>query len=232
MSQQNKIIVAIAALIAIGGLVAILQPRLDDTAQIVENDASPTAQAVAALASGNSDPLETPNPLGEIVLGAADAPITMIEYGALTCGHCGDFHRGTLPTLKEKYVDTGLMKIYFRPFPLNEYGTAGAMLAQCVTPNARVHFLDSLFLRQATWLQSKDPMDALQGYARQAGLSEADFVVCLRDRTRLEGIRAMQSAAAEQLGVSSTPTFFINGTKLEGNLPLKNFEKIIKPMLP
>ena len=74
-------------------------------------------------------------------------------------------------------------------------------------------------------------MEALQGMAQQAGLSESDFVVCLKDQKRLDGIRVLQSRAAEELGVRSTPTFFINGEKLEGNQPLAVFEKSLKPLL-
>ena len=175
--------------------------------------------------------LETPNPLGEIVLGRDDAPVTIVEYSSLTCPHCGAFHRDTLPALTEKYIDRGLVKIYFRPFPFDPYATAGAMLAHCVNPSARVSFLDILFKRQEQWIQDENPINALQAMAKQAGLSESDFVVCLKDQKRLDGIREIQSRAAEELGVRSTPTFFVNGDKLEGNQPLAAFEKMLKPLL-
>ena len=123
------------------------------------------------------------------------------------------------------------MKIYFRPFPFDSYATAGAMLAHCVAPKASVTFLDILFKRQQQWLQAEQPMQVLQGMAKQGGLSETDFVVCLEDQKRLDGIREIQTTAAEELGVRSTPTFFINGEKLEGNQSLAAFEKILKPFL-
>jgi protein-disulfide isomerase len=105
------------------------------------------------------------------------------------------------------------------------------MLAHCVAPKARVTFLDILFKRQQQWLQAEQPMQVLQGMAKQGGLSETDFVVCLEDQKRLDGIREIQTTAAEELGVRSTPTFFINGEKLEGNQSLAAFEKILKPFL-
>ena len=105
------------------------------------------------------------------------------------------------------------------------------MLAQCASPKARVGFLDVLFKRQMQWIQSEEPMEALQNLARQAGMSEADFVVCLKDENMLNGIRYMQKTAAEELGVRSTPTFFINGEKLQGNQPLAEFDKRIKPLI-
>ena len=240
MSKQNQIIIAIA-IIAIIGLTALfgtgdnapwqVQVTQDVTGEMSDESNQNDAGAVAPLDTSGLGPLETPNPLGEIMLGARNAPVTIVEYSSLTCPHCGAFHRETLPDLKEKYIDKGLVKIYFRPFPFDPYATAGAMLAHCVAPKVRVTFLDILFKRQQQWIQAEQPMDALQGMAKQAGLSEGDFVVCLKDQNRLDGIRQMQTAAAEELGVRSTPTFFINGAKLEGNQPLAAFKKIIKPLV-
>lgn len=237
MSQNNKIIIAVAALailVSAGVFFSRADRNTGPATELVEDGValSATAQAVAAAANSGKGALETPNPLGEIVLGKADAPVTIVEYASLTCSHCGQFHRETLPKVKADYIDKGLVKIYFRPFPFDPYATAGAMLAQCVAPKARVHFLDILFKRQNSWLQSENAMEELQKLARQAGLSEADFVVCLKDADKLEGIRVMQSAAAEELGVRSTPTFFINGEKLEGNQPYAEIEKTIKRALP
>jgi protein-disulfide isomerase len=204
-----------------------------ETGDAAGSEAVPAIGPVGPISTPDEDlgALETPNPLGEIVLGNDDAPVTIVEYSSLTCPHCGAFHRDTLPALTEKYIDKGLVKIYFRPFPFDPYATAGAMLAHCVGPSARVSFLDILFKRQQQWIQDENPINALQALAKQAGLSESDFVVCLKDQKRLDGIRDMQSRAAEELGVRSTPTFFVNGDKLEGNQPLADFEKLIKPLL-
>lgn len=256
MSQQNKIIIALVALVIIGlAAYSVSHKNTDDVvmadgAQTPDtsgasdtSDASSAAApseagetaglatAIQAAMDSNAGALETPNPLGEIMLGAPDAPITIVEYSSLTCPHCGAFHRDTLPKLKEQYIDTGDVKILFRPFPFDPYATAGAMLAHCVAPKARVGFLDVLFKRQQQWIQSEAPMQALQSLSRQAGLSEADFVICLKDENLLNGIRYMQKAAADELGVRSTPTFFINGEMVQGNQPLAEFDKRIKPLL-
>lgn len=246
MSKQNQIIIAIVAVVLVG-LVAVfgIGQNTGQNANQNEGNADSAAEAETTQTPGPVGPvgtaavaqnddlgaLESPNPLGEIVLGQAGAPVTIVEYSSLTCPHCGAFHRETLPELTEKYIDKGLVKIYFRPFPFDPYATAGAMLAHCVSPAAQVSFLDILFKRQQQWIQAEQPMSALQDIAQQAGLSESDFVVCLKDQNRLDGIRNIQSRAAEELGVRSTPTFFINGDKLEGNQPLAAFEKVLKPHL-
>jgi len=234
VSKQNQIIAVIAALVVLAGIgFLVSRPADAPQAAVAETNAPQAAESTAAQPASNADlgALETPNPLGEIVLGSPDAPVTIVEYSSLTCPHCGAFHRDTLPALTEKYVNKGLVKFHFRPFPFDPYATAGAMLAQCVTPAAQVNFLDVLFKRQQQWIQAEKPMDELQRLAKQAGLSESDFVVCLKDQNRLDGVRQMQAAASEELGVRSTPTFFINGEKLQGNLPLVEFENKLKPLL-
>ena len=224
--------IAILAVIAL--IIAFVGVRFvsDEETSASPNATTQTPMTTNTNANENGDPLQSPNPAGEIVLGAADAPITIIEYSSLTCGHCAAFHSYTLPQLKEKYVDTGLVQFKFRPFPFDPYAMAGAMLVYCVAPPRRVALLDVLFLRQSSWAATTDPMTNLQKLVQQAGLSEADFVVCLKDETLLTAIRDVQRTAAQQLGVRSTPTFFINGRKLEGNHPLSEFEKYIAPLLP
>ena len=229
MSRFGKTpIIIMASLVGIG-LLALWFTRPQNTDEQNTN-AAPPPPIMQDVADKNAAPVD--EGVAEIVLGAADAPITIIEYSSLTCGHCGAFHAYTLPQLKEKYVDTGLVQFQFRPFPFDPYAMAAAMLVYCVPPPHRVALLDVLFLRQSGWAATPEPMENLQKLVRQAGLSEEDFVVCLKDETILAGIRDVQRDAAENLGVRSTPTFFINGRKLEGNHPLSEFEKYIKPLLP
>ena len=56
---------------------------------------------------------------GDLALGRADAPITMVEYYSLNCPHCGAFHAQIFPTLKADYIDTGKVRFVFRDFPLS-----------------------------------------------------------------------------------------------------------------
>ena len=65
-----------------------------------------------------------------MVVGKADAPVTIVEYASLTCPHCAHFHEGTLPELKTKYIDTGKVRMIFREFPFDPLAEAGFMLAR------------------------------------------------------------------------------------------------------
>ena len=75
--------------------------------------------------------LMQPGPLGDMVLGDEQAPVTIIEYASMTCPHCAHFHETTYPDLKKKYIDTGKVRFIFREFPLDQLAAAAFMLARC-----------------------------------------------------------------------------------------------------
>ena len=85
--------------------------------------------AVAQPAAGGGEvpigELMTPGPLGDQAQGAANAPVTIIEYASMTCPHCSHFHETTYPELKKKYIDTGKVRFIFREFPLDPLAAAG-----------------------------------------------------------------------------------------------------------
>ena len=74
--------------------------------------------------------LMKPGTLPDLAIGKADAPVTIVEYASLTCGHCATFHTTVYPKLKEKYVDTGNVRFILREFPLDNLAAAGSMLAR------------------------------------------------------------------------------------------------------
>ena len=107
----------------------------------------------------------------------------------------------------------------------------GAMLVQCAIPQARSAFLETLFKRQLQWLRSDDPLNSLRAYAKQAGMSGENFVMCLQSEANLTAVRSMYNAAKDELGVQSTPTFFVNGEKVAGNIGLEAFKKLLDKKL-
>ncbi len=174
--------------------------------------------------------LAVPGPLGEVAQGPADAKVTIIEYASLTCSHCAAFHKETYPELKKRYIDTGQVRYILREFPLDPLATAGFMLARC-EEGKYYPIVDLLFAQQRTWAFSEKPLDALQQIMRQAGFSKEKFESCLRDQKLYDAINAVKKRGEEVFKVNSTPTFFINGQRQQGNMSIAELEKIIKPIL-
>ena len=194
-------------------------------------------ESVGALTPGGADALtpaeaaalSAPPALPDIVEGKADAPATIVEYASLTCSHCAAFHKDVWPALKAKYVDTGKAKFVMREFPLDRLALAAFMLARCAGPEKRDAVVDRLFDHQADWAFVDNPLPRLRDEMAAAGLKEADFDACLKNQKLLDQVRSMRDAAAQKLGVRSTPTFFVSGRRLAGVQPLETFDEILAP---
>jgi protein-disulfide isomerase len=154
---------------------------------------------------------------GEPVLGKAGTPLTIIEYASLTCPHCAVFDKETLPRIKQDWIDTGRARLVFRDFPLDGVALRAAALTHCVPPERYFSFVDTLFREQPHWAPLGDK--AVAEVARLGGLSEADAQACLADGKHLDAASASRAAAEKDFGVDSTPTFFIDGTKIVGAYP-------------
>ncbi|MDH4152420.1 MAG: thioredoxin domain-containing protein [Nitrospira sp.] len=157
--------------------------------------------------------------------GTDHAPVTIIEFSDFECPYC----RRSVPTLKElldKYP--GKLKLVYRDFPgLNHpQALSAAEAAQCAAEQNRFwDYHDALFSRQ----RSEDAWD-FSNLAETLGLSPEPFTSCMNNhRYRAEVLSDLQDGL--KLGVTSTPTFFINGRPLVGARPLADFQAIIEPLL-
>jgi protein-disulfide isomerase len=177
------------------------------------------------------DQLMAPGPLPDIVQGSADAPVTIIEYASMTCIHCAAFHAETWPALKSKYVDTGKAKFILREFPLDPLAAAAFMLARCAGPEKRNAIVDLLFTNQKEWAFVDKPLEALATMVKQAGISQTDFDTCLKNQQLYDQVNQTRDQAAKSFHVDATPTFFVNGKKLSGEMPIAAFDKAIEPLL-
>jgi protein-disulfide isomerase len=183
----------------------------------------------------NEIPLEDllqPGPLPELVLGKEDAPITVVEYASMTCGHCANFHNKVFPAVKEKYIDSGKVRFIMREFPLDKLAVAASMLARCAGGEKTLPLISALFAKQDEWaFVRSNPVPELFKLAKQAGFTQESFDKCLTDQTLMDDIVKIRSRAADSFGVGSTPTFFINGKKMTGAPTIEEFEKAFAPLL-
>ncbi len=177
------------------------------------------------------DQLMAPGPLPDIALGSPSAAVTIVEYASMTCPHCAAFHESTWPALKAKYVDTGKARFILREFPLDPLATAAFMLARCAGSDKRNAIVDLLYARQGGWAFVDKPLEALAGLVKQAGISQADFESCLTNQQLLDQISQIHDRAAKEFKVNGTPTFFVNGREMNGELAIGEFDKALEPLL-
>ena len=184
-----------------------------------------------AFAQGPSvEELMRPGPLPDLVLGKADAPVTIVEYASMTCPHCANFHKTTYPALKSKYIDTGKVRFIFREFPLDDLAVAASMLARCAGAEKSMALIDVLFASQDKWAV-RDPVPALLQIAKQAGFTQAGFDECLKDQKLYNDILAMRERGSKEFKVESTPTLFVNGKLQKGGATIEELDKLIQPLL-
>ena len=169
-------------------------------------------------------------PAGDVGLGSDKAPVTIIEYASMTCPHCAHFSMTTFPELQKRYIDTGKVRFIFREFPLDTLAAAGFMLARCAGNDKFMPIIETLFATQPDWVV-KNPIDPLKAIAKQFGFTEETFNQCLANQKVLNDIQAVRDRAAQKLGVNSTPTFFINGKRLQGDVSIEAMAKEIDPYL-
>ena len=162
------------------------------------------------------------------ILGSAEAPITIIEYSSLTCPHCAKFHKETLPEVKDNWVDSGKARIVYRHFPLDGLALRAAMVTNCMDEERYFTFLEALFHGQKLWAQASDPMKALSQVAALAGLNRERFEACIEDEAQANAILERRKHGETTYDIASTPTFIVNGRKVQGALGYEAFSKVLE----
>jgi protein-disulfide isomerase len=174
--------------------------------------------------------LEAKGPLDDIPMGSENAPVTIIEYASMTCPHCAAFAAQTFPKLKEKYIDTGKVKYIMREYPLDPLAAAAFMVARCAGPDKYYPLIETLFAQQPKWAV-REPIPPLLAIAKQAGFTQQSFEACINDKALLGKVQQMRDRGAQKFKVDSTPTFFINGERHAGAMPIEDLDKIIASLI-
>lgn len=174
----------------------------------------------------------------EMVLGAEDAPITVIEYASATCPHCKNFHLGTFKEVKANYIDTGKVKFVYREVYFDRFGLWAAMVARCGIPaeatpeeleaGSKRYFgiMDLVFAQQAEWTASDSPAGIAENLAtigKTAGLGADQVDACLQDADFARALITVYEENRAADGVQSTPTFIIDGEKVTGDTGYDEF---------
>ena len=167
-----------------------------------------------------------------IVSGDEKAKITIIAYESLTCSHCASFHKDVYPQLKKEYIDTGLVKIEFRHFPLDVAAFNASKISQC-NQNESLRILESLYSNQQSWIKGstvEEVNDNLKKFLKSEGFN-LDFDKCINNKEIEDFVLNDRIEGTKNFKVNATPTIIINNEKFEKTLNYKNLKKTLEKLI-
>lgn len=199
-------------------------------------EGEPVAKVAAPAGKAWSDVIAA-TPEGGYLMGNPDAPIKVIEFGALSCSHCAEFSEKGFPALRDNYINSGRVSFELRLFMLNALDLPSALLATCGSPEAVIPLSEQFWAWQPTMfanLQANEAqmraVEALPPEQRFAGIAKVTGMdqffaargiatdqgaQCLANSAKATGFVEATNAAAKQYNVNGTPTFIINGKNAE-----------------
>jgi len=238
MNKNNKkIFLIILAIIVAIALIFLAINNLFGKTNIGKNAATDinskgTAIKTTRIIEGEAISLLKVLP-SDIPLGDKNAPVTIIEYASLSCGHCALFHSNGFPKLNEQYIATGKVKFIYRDFPLNQPALVAGMVAHCQVNDREADtikyydFIKVLFKTQETWAFADNFTAKLQTIAKLDGMSAQKFNECISNKTTQETMLKARLQASQILQISSTPTLIIDGEVLSGYTGYYDIQDVI-----
>ena len=175
---------------------------------------------------------DTSNSIRQIYEGNEDAKVTIITYESLTCGHCADFHNNVYPKLKKEFIDTGLVKIEFRHFPLDMAAFNASKIAQC-NNDGKSDLLHFLFSNQKKWVIG-ETVEAVNENLKKLLKNEnivIDFEKCTNNKNIEDHVLNDRIEGVKKFKVNATPTIIINNKKFDKTLNYKNLKKSIEKLI-
>jgi protein-disulfide isomerase len=167
-------------------------------------------------------------PEGEPYKGSPDAPLKLVEYSDFLCSHCGNF-ADTIGNLRADYIETGKLQVVFRNYAfLAPESVQSAQAAECALEQGADKFWqyhDLLFANRGTGLGAYTN-SRLITYAQEIGLNVSDFRSCVTSEAKAREVQADIDEGIS-LGVSSTPTWFLNGEMIRGALPEPDVRQLL-----
>ena len=167
-----------------------------------------------------------------ITIGDKNAKIIIIAYESLTCNHCANFHMNVYPELKKEYIDTGIVRIEFRHFPLDIAAFNASKISQCKN-DGDTKILNSLYLNQNKWVKGQTIEEINQNLKKflKSEAIDLDFNICTTNKKIEDFILNDRIEGVKKFNVNATPTIIINDKKFEKSLNYKNLKKTIEKLI-
>ena len=167
-----------------------------------------------------------------ITSGNENAKITIIAYESLTCSHCANFHKDIYPKLKKDFIDTGLVKIEFRHFPLDVAAFNAAKISQCQQDKS-LAILESLYSNQQAWIKGntiEEINNNLKKFLQDENFN-INFENCVDNEEIEDFVLNDRIEGSKKFKVNATPTIIINNKKFEKSLNYKNLKKFLEKLI-
>ena len=173
------------------------------------------------------------------VMGSARAKVTITEFASVACPHCARFDAVVFPALKAKYVDTGKVRFELREMLVGspdmvQVAAAGFILARCAGKARYFTVVEAIYRAQPEIFASNDPKSIFVRIAKDNALDEKQMDACISDKANIDALNTRVKYATDVAKIDSTPTFIVNGTKLDehGHEPdLALFDAALQPLL-
>ncbi|MBA3897675.1 MAG: thioredoxin domain-containing protein [Sphingomonadaceae bacterium] len=187
---------------------------------------------------------------GGMRMGNPNAAVKLVEYGSLTCPHCGEFsEKGTAPL--KAMVATGKLSWELRNYVRDPVDLTATLLARCGGPGPFFPMVEQMYLDQKNWftklqaaggaqmtaIQALPPaqqftryagISGLSDFVRQRGVSDAQANACLADKGAVDKLLAVQKRANDEFNIPGTPTFLINGQVVPDTATWEKLEPALK----
>lgn len=227
-SKRDGVLVAVLVLTALGLIIYLANGRSgDDTAA----NAQQPQQQTSNVETG-ADPLaDLPRrePGDPMALGAPDAPVTMVMYEDYRCPFCAKFSRDIAPPLIERYVETGVLRMEWRDLPIfGEQSLLAARAGRAAAEQDRFwEFTEAVYAAAPDRGHPDLTPEKLRDFAREVGVEDLDRFTADMNSNRYDAAIEADVREGTELGVSSTPTFIVNGQPVLGAQPLDTFTSVI-----
>lgn len=194
-----------------------------------------TPLVTAAGAEEAAVPSSVVSKVPDMVLGSADAPLTVVEYASYTCPHCANFHAAVWDEFRKNYIDTGKVRFVYREVYFDKYGLMAAVVARCGGPEKYFGISDMFMEKQSEWLASGDDAgitDAVKKIGLAAGLTSDQINACLADTEQQKAMIDVYQMNTTKDKIEGTPTLIINGELYSGEMSYAEFAAKLDAELP
>jgi protein-disulfide isomerase len=211
-SSKSRTYLLLAGAIAVAVLAVAVIVLLDQ-------GASPSAADTSGTASEKS-------------LGAADAPVVVVEYGDFQCPYCQIFAEGAGQQLREEYVDTGQVRLVYRHLAfIGDESTWAAEASECANEQGRFwEYHDKLYEEQAGENEGAFKEDNLKRFAAELGLDTEQFNQCFDARVYRDQVQA-DINDARQRRINATPSLLVDGQYIQNGTNYQVLQAAIEAAL-